>query len=59
MAKRKKKEEKPVVLDPNQIKVRDYLMLLIIQGITKAGTQKDRKKEKSKKACRGKVKTDD
>lgn len=41
-------------LDPNQIKTRDPLLLALIRGATKAGVAKDRKKEASRKACRGK-----
>lgn len=33
---------------------RDYLMVALINGATKSGVHKDRKKEKNKKACRGK-----
>lgn len=32
---------------------RDYNMVSIINGATKAGVHKDRKKEQSRKACRG------
>jgi hypothetical protein len=34
---------------------RDYAMMLIIGGATKAGTHTDRRKEKNRKACRKKV----
>lgn len=34
---------------------RDYAMMLIIAGVTKAGTHTDRRKEKNKRACRKKV----
>jgi hypothetical protein len=39
-------------IDPNKLKVRDPLMVKIINGATKAGVQKDQKKEAAKKACR-------
>jgi hypothetical protein len=35
---------------------RDYLNLLIIQGVTKAGTHTDKKKESNKLKARKKVK---
>lgn len=44
------------VIDPNLIPSRDTLIVALICGATKAGIQKDRKKEKNKKACRGKIK---
>lgn len=46
-------------IDPNQLKTRDYLMLKVISGVTKAGVQKDRRKEADKKACRKPVKEDE
>lgn len=42
-------------IDPNNLKTRDWLIVRLLQGATKAGIQKDRKKEKNKKACRKKV----
>jgi hypothetical protein len=41
-------------IDPNELPVRDPLMLVIIGGATKASVHKDRKKQTSKDACRGK-----
>ncbi len=38
---------------------RDYLILAIIKGATKSGTQKDEKKEQNKKLARKKVKPDE
>ncbi len=38
---------------PRHIKTRDYNLLLIIGGATKAGIQKDIRKHASKYACRG------
>lgn len=40
-------------------KIRDYLMIKVINGITKAGIQPDRKKVKNKKACRKPIKHGD
>lgn len=42
----------PTTIDPNRLKVRDPLMVRIINGITKAGVQVDRKKEQNRRACR-------
>lgn len=42
-------------IDPNDIKGRDYLLVALINGATKANVQIDRKKENSRKACRKKV----
>jgi hypothetical protein len=41
-------------IDPNEIATRDPLMLVIIGGATKASVHKDRKKQASRDACRGK-----
>ena len=38
-------------IDPNQIKVRDYLILQLLLGATKAGVQRDRRKHNSKYRC--------
>lgn len=46
-------------IDPNQLKTRDLLMVKLINGYTKAGVQKDQRKEASKKACRKPVKEDE
>lgn len=35
------------------IRTRDYNMVSIINGATKSGVHKDRKKEQNRKACRG------
>jgi hypothetical protein len=43
-------------INPNELKTRDYLMIKLINGATKANVTKDKKKEASKSACRGKVK---
>ena len=42
-------------IDPNKVKTRDPLMVKIINGATKGGVQKDRRKEENKSACRRKV----
>jgi len=39
-------------IDPNDIKTRDYNMLLIIAGATKAAIHVDKRKENNRKACR-------
>lgn len=44
-------------IDPNEIKTRDPLMVSIINGATKGGIQKDKKKEDDKKKCREKLDT--
>lgn len=54
-----KKNEKKMVIDPNEIKVRDELLMALINGVTKGGVQKDRKKEQDKKKCRKPVREDD
>jgi hypothetical protein len=39
-------------IDPNQIPVRDNLMVEIICGATKSGIHVDRKKHKNRNSCR-------
>lgn len=53
------KPEKPMKIDPNRIKTRDYLLLAIKQGATKANVAVDRKKEANKKASRKRVREDE
>lgn len=53
------KREKPKKIDPNQVKVRDHLMVRLIQGATKGGAHKDRKKETSRKECRKKIRPEE
>lgn len=48
MAKKRKKKR------PNN--GRDYLLVKLICGATKASTHVDKRKKKNKEACRGKVK---
>jgi hypothetical protein len=57
MAKDPNEKEKGLVgtIDPNLLDTRDPLMVHIINGVTKAGIHKDRKKEANRKACRNKV----
>lgn len=44
-------------MKPKQnIKTRDYLMVRLINGATKAGVVTDRRKDQNRKACRGRVK---
>lgn len=40
------------LIDPNQLKTRDYLLVEIIKGATKAGVQKDRRKEANRTESR-------
>lgn len=47
--------KKPKTINPNRLKVRDPLMVKLINGHTKAGVQKDRRKEENKTTCREKV----
>jgi hypothetical protein len=51
----KKIKKTPDKIDPNKIKTRDLLLLALLRGATKAGIQKDRKKEASRKAARKRV----
>lgn len=53
-----KKDEK-VTIDPNEIKIRDELLMALINGATKGGVQKDQKKENSRKKCRTKPTEED
>jgi len=39
-------------INPNKLKVRDLQLVALINGVTKAGVYKDRKKEASRKSCR-------
>jgi hypothetical protein len=43
----------------SDLKTRDELLVRIIQGATKAGVQKDQKKETSKKKCRKPIREDE
>jgi hypothetical protein len=39
--------------------VRDFLVVALICGATKGGVRTDQKKEKDRRACRGKVQVED
>jgi hypothetical protein len=52
MSKKKNKQPAKAFL-PGWIPVRDPLIVALINGATKGGIQKDRKKEANRKACRG------
>lgn len=39
-------------IDPNRLKTRDYLLVEIIKGATKAGVQRDRRKEANRTESR-------
>ena len=45
----------PHQIDPNTIRSRDYALVALINGATKAGAHKNRRKEASRKACRVRV----
>jgi hypothetical protein len=50
-----KKDMETQTIDPNRIPVRDYLLLALINGATKATIHRDKRREASKKACRRKI----
>jgi hypothetical protein len=49
------KKDQVVTIDPNEIKTRDYLLVDLINGVTKSGVYVDRRKEANRKACRKKI----
>ena len=49
----------PFTINPNDIKVRDELILAIIRGATKAGTHADKRKEANRKHCRQRIHKED
>jgi hypothetical protein len=49
---RTQKDKKIKHIDPNDIKIRDWYMVLIINGVTKAGVMPDRRKARDKYRCR-------
>jgi hypothetical protein len=50
--------EDTMKLNPNEIRVRDYVtMQEILKGT--GGAHKDKKKDKNKKRCRGRVRSED
>lgn len=46
------KKDINIVIDPNEIRVRDELLMRLINGATKSGVHCDRKKHNSKNECR-------
>ena len=46
------KDRKAKHIDPNDIKTRDWYMVQIINGATKAGVIPDRRKDRDKYRCR-------
>lgn len=59
MPKKPKKSKPNPKIDPNTIKTRDWLLVEVIKGATKAGVHKDKKKENSKKRSRKPIKVDE
>jgi hypothetical protein len=55
MSRRRKQE--PLKIEPGP--VRDELMVRLINGATKTGPEKDRKKDENRKRARRKVKEDE
>lgn len=55
----KLREIKVIVIDPNQIATRDWLIVELIRGVTKAGTHADKRKEASRKHCRQRIHKED
>lgn len=49
---RTKKDKKVKHINPNDIKTRDWFMVLIINGVTKGGVIPDRRKQRDKYKCR-------
>lgn len=47
-----RKDRNRIRIDPNKVKTRDHLMVRVINGATKAGVQKDRRKETDRRSCR-------
>lgn len=48
-----KKKNVVDTIDPNTIRVRDSLMVELINGATKSGVHTDKRKESNKYSCRG------
>ncbi len=46
-------------IDPNKVKTRDPLMVAIINGATKSGTHKDRRRERNRNECRRKIRQEE
>lgn len=49
------KDRKVKHIDPNTVKSRDLLMVLIINGVTKSGIIPDKRKARNKRQCRDRV----
>lgn len=47
------KRQMTVTVDPREVRTRDWAMVRLINGATKAGVQPDRRKEADRRACRG------
>lgn len=54
-----KKMKAPEKINPNEIKGRDYLMVDLINGMTKSGAHVNRKKRADKYKARRKVRAND
>jgi len=53
MPRRKKQKPRNTErVNPNELKTRDPLLLALINGATKSGVQKDRRKERNRRECR-------
>ena len=52
------KQRLNVTVDPRAIRTRDWALVAVINGVTKAGVQPDRRKEAARRACRGRVRAD-
>ncbi len=48
----------PTTIDPRAIRTRDHALVALINGATKAGAHRDRRREASRAACRGRVRAD-
>lgn len=57
--RRKRKRELVDTIGREDLSIRDELMLRLINGATKAGIEKDRKKEQEKYQARKKVRSDE
>ncbi len=52
-------QTKTVTIKPRDLKTRDYALVALINGATKSGAHKDRRKERNRKACRKPVRGED
>lgn len=53
------KRQMVVTVDPRTIRTRDWALVRLIGGATKAGVHEDRRKEANRRACRGSVRRGD